>query len=68
MLDLDSPPKLESTDCGGTKCWVKMAPGGSGSGVMERAVSSCLALGADLTALRAAAAVPLLPFPKHPSP
>lgn len=66
VLDLESPPKLESTDCSETETLDSAA-------LMKRTclhacVVNHLALCADLTALRAAAAVALFAFPEHPSP
>ncbi len=73
VLDLESPPKLESTDY--MESETREGVGKNSTRERKRlcrniraCVRSYFAFGADLAALRAAAAVALFDFPEHPSP
>lgn len=65
VLDLDRPPKLESTDCKCSETRVGFGQTKQRNGARR---GLYFAFGADLTALGTAAAVALFHFPEHGSP
>lgn len=72
VLDLESPPKLESTDYTELETWEGVSLNSTRRKWLCHDIHVCVllyfAFGADLTALRAAAAVALFDFPEHRSP